>query len=192
MHKVIIVTGTPGVGKTALARLLARKTHSTILNVGDLVKAEGLYRRYDRSRQSYIIDERRLRARLRQYLESHAGKNVLIEAHWIGKFMPKTRGMTAIVVRLDPTILAKRLKARKWPRRKIWENVESELIDLSLYEALKFLNHRRVHQIDSTRRTLGQMLQDSLHLMSARKGWDGRTPDWLQIYDPIELSRRIL
>jgi hypothetical protein len=90
------------------------------------------------------------------------------------------------------TDLAKRLKARKWPKQKIWENVESELVDLSLYESVRFLGPRRVYQIDCTGKSPAQMLQKALRLLSAKQAWDGQTPDWLGRHDPIELSRSIL
>jgi len=192
LDSTIIVTGTPGVGKTVLASLLAKQTGFQFLNIGELVKEEKLYRRFDRSRQSYVIDEQRLRKSLINFLTSHGEDGLLIETNWLGKFLPKRRRMIAIVVRLDPVVLAKRLKGRKWPKRKIWENVEAELIDLSLYESLKWLGARRVYEIDATHKPPRQLLHEAMGLISARKGWNGIAASWLQRYDPIELSRKIL
>jgi adenylate kinase len=192
LHRIIVVTGTPGVGKTVLARLVAKQTGSQYLNLGDLVKTEKLYRRFDHSAQSYIIDEKPLRKSLLKFFLAHRRGGVVVETHWLGRFMPKRRGMIAIVVRLDPLILAKRLKRREWPRRKTWENVEAEFIDLSLHESLRFLGPRRVYEIDATRKRPGQLLHEAMRLLSARKGWNGVKANWLQRYDPIELSRKIL
>ncbi len=192
MESIIIVTGTPGVGKTVLAKLLATETGSDYLNVGEHVRNRKLYRRFDRSARSYIIDERRLRRSLEQFLKSRDKRKLVVETHWLGRFMPKRPGMVAVVVRLDPVILARRLLARRWPKRKVWENVEAELIDLSLYESLKFLGANRVYQINSTRKKAKELGQEALRLTSTRRGWDGSTPNWLAQYDPIELSRKIL
>ncbi|TMI60834.1 AAA family ATPase, partial [Candidatus Bathyarchaeota archaeon] len=38
LPKIIIVTGTPGVGKTAVGKLLAKRIGSEFLSLGDLVK----------------------------------------------------------------------------------------------------------------------------------------------------------
>jgi len=192
LDKTIIVTGTPGVGKTVLARLLAKQTGSRFLNLGELVKKERLYGRFDRLRQSYVIDESRLRKALIDFFAAYGEGGLVIETNWVGKFMPKKRGMIAIVVRLDPVVLASRLRGRRWPKRKIWENVEAELIDLSLYESLKCLGARRVYEIDATGKPPRQLLREAMGLISARKGWNGVAADWLQRYDPIELSRKIL
>jgi len=192
LDKTIIVTGTPGVGKTVLARLLAKQTGSRFLNLGELVKKERLYGRFDRLRQSYVIDESRLRKALIDFFAAYGEGGLVIETNWVGKFMPKKRGMIAIVVRLDPVVLASRLRGRRWPKRKIWENVEAELIDLSLYESLKCLGARRVYEIDATRKRPGQLLHEAMGLISASRGWNAVAVNWLQWYDPIELSRKIL
>src|SRR5204862_3906256 len=57
LPKIIIVTGTPGVGKTAVGKLLAKRIGSEFLSLGDLVKTQGLHKGFDRRARSYIIDE---------------------------------------------------------------------------------------------------------------------------------------
>ena len=158
LPKIIIVTGTPGVGKTVLARLLAKKIGFTFSSLGDLVRKERLHKGFDRKARSYIIDERSVRRKLEGYFEDHREKGIVFETHSVNSILPKTRGMIAIVLRLDPVILAKRLHARNWPKLKIWENVESEMIDVSLYDSLKVLGKNRVLEIDATgkrERTVG-------------------------------------
>ena len=193
LPKIIIVTGTPGVGKTVFATLLAKKTGFSFFSVGDLVRKERLHKGFDRRARSYIIDERSVRRRLRAYFEDYQGKGIVFETHSINSILPKTRGMVAIVLRLDPIILAKRLHARNWPKLKIWENVESELIDVSLYGSLKALGKTRVFEIDATAKRTEELVREAFKVLSRNRGWSLKsTADWLKKYDPILLSRKIL
>lgn len=53
----ILVTGTPGTGKTTACGMIAEATGLRHLNVGDLVKAEELHSGWDDEFECLIIDE---------------------------------------------------------------------------------------------------------------------------------------
>ena len=55
----IIITGTPGTGKTTHAQMLAEESPIPLkhINIGELVKEKGLYEEYDEEWQSYTVDE---------------------------------------------------------------------------------------------------------------------------------------
>ena len=176
-----------------MAKLLAKGTGFRFLSLGDLVKREGLHKGFDRRARSYIINELAVRKRLEDYFEAHRTNGVVFETHSIGSFLHRTRGMVVVVLRLDPVALAKRLRARNWPRVKIWENVEAEMIDVSLYDSLKFLGRTRVFEIDTTRKRPEQLMREILRALSRNRRWSPKaSPNWLEKYDPIVLSRRIL
>lgn len=56
---VIVITGTPGTGKTTHAQLVAEESPVPLkhINVGELVKEKNLYEEYDEEWQSYTVDE---------------------------------------------------------------------------------------------------------------------------------------
>lgn len=53
----ILITGTPGTGKTTTSEMAAEATSLTHINVGDLVKAKSLHEGLDTEYDSYILDE---------------------------------------------------------------------------------------------------------------------------------------
>src|SRR5207245_5445004 len=193
LPKIIIVTGTPGVGKTVVGQLLAKENGFTFLSRSELVKIHGLNNGVDRRARSYIIDEPDVERMLQGYLEDRRERGIIFETHSLNSILHESRGMVAVVLRLDPLVLARRLKGRNWPKLKIWENVEAELIDLSLYDSLKLLGKRSVYEIDATGQSLGKLVREILMELHRGKGWSMKSlPNWLEKYDPALLSRRIL
>ncbi len=53
----ILVTGTPGTGKTTTSDLIASTLGLTHLPVSDLVKEHSLHQGYDQEFDTYILDE---------------------------------------------------------------------------------------------------------------------------------------
>jgi adenylate kinase len=193
LPKIIIVTGTPGVGKTALGKRLAREIGYGFLRLGDLVKTEGLHKGFDRKACSYIIDEHAVERRLKHYFAISREKGIVFETHYVGSIVHDRSGLVAIVLRLDPLVLSRRLKARRWPKRKIWDNVEAEMIDFSLIDSLRSLGKNRVVEFDATGKRPRELVREVLRELSkGRGGHLNSSIDWLEKYDPILLSRKIL
>jgi adenylate kinase len=61
----IVVTGTPGVGKTTHAEQLAQAMGFTHLSVNQIVKDEGFHEGKDEETGSWIVDEDKVRIQLR-------------------------------------------------------------------------------------------------------------------------------
>lgn len=60
----IIITGTPGVGKTTHAEQLARATGFKHVSVNQIVKDEGFHEGKDEETGSWIVDEDKVRSYL--------------------------------------------------------------------------------------------------------------------------------
>ena len=60
---VMVITGTPGTGKSTHAQLLEKESPIPLrhINVGELVKAHGLHQGFDEEWQSYTVDEDKVR-----------------------------------------------------------------------------------------------------------------------------------
>ena len=181
------MTGTPGVGKSRLAQELSRREGYKFVDLSQVVKTERLYTRFDRKRGSYVLDEAKLRRRLENL--SRSSKKIVIASHSVGRFLPKNLVRCALVLRLDPVILYRRLRARGWTHRKAWENTEAEIVDVSLQESLRLLGRRRVTEIDTTKKPVLQVYNEARTILS--KSGSGRIGqvNWLALYDPVELER---
>ncbi|TDL28408.1 P-loop containing nucleoside triphosphate hydrolase protein [Rickenella mellea] len=130
---IILLTGTPGTGKTTHAQLLAQSSPVPLrhINVGDLVKEKCLYESYDEEWQSYVVDE----DKLLDDLEPLAAEGGLILDWHTCDIFPERWIDLVIVLRCDHTELWNRLEKRNYPLKKIQENNESEIMQTISDEA---------------------------------------------------------
>ncbi|KAI0704931.1 AAA domain-containing protein [Cytidiella melzeri] len=130
---VIVITGTPGTGKTTHAQLLAEESPVPLkhINVGELVKENNLYEEYDAEWQSYTVDEDKLLDEL-EPLASQGG--IILDWHTCEIF-PERWPDLVVVLRCDHTKLWERLEKRNYPLKKIQENNEAEIMEVVLDEA---------------------------------------------------------
>jgi adenylate kinase len=127
----IVVTGTPGVGKTSHCDLLAQQTGLKHLQINQIVKERDCYDGWDDELQSWIVDEDRLLDSLEN--EVRLG-GCIIDWHACDLF-PRSWIDLVIVLRTDSTTLYDRLMARHYPERKLQENLDSEIMEVLLHEA---------------------------------------------------------
>ena len=184
--RLVFVTGTPGVGKTILAKMLANELGLKFVDLGRAVKLRRLYSRYDRLRRSYVTSEELVRRNWARIVRDGA----VVSTHFLVKGLLLGPGTVGVVLRLDPVVLWRRLRARGWSRSKTWENVESELLDICYFDAVRALSRRRVFEIDTTSKSKSRTFREVLGLIEKRPKEHVQRVDWLSIYDPVELGRR--
>lgn len=149
----IAVTGTPGVGKSTLARLAAERYGWILTDVRTLAQAHGLIAGHDEEDDAEVIDVEALV----EVLEASpaaldAERTEVLDGH-LSHFLPVDR---VWVVRCDPHILEERLRGRGYHEQKVRENLEAEAMDLVLQEAVA--GDAPVVQRDGTRRSPEELL----------------------------------
>lgn len=134
------LTGTPGTGKTTVAKLLPFR----LIDINALVVDEGLSLGTDPDRGCLIADVEALAERIEELAPEDEAEIVILEGHFSHHFASE-----AIVLRTRPAVLRERLARRGYPERKIRENLEAEALDVVLAEAVEGCD--RVSEIDATR-----------------------------------------
>ncbi|KAG9247869.1 POS9-activating factor FAP7 [Calycina marina] len=127
----IIVTGTPGVGKTIHCEIVAQNTGLKHLSINDIVKERGCHDGYDAEFKSWIVDEDKLLDAIEDEIKQGG---YIIDWHACDLF-PKSWIDLVVVLRVDSTILYDRLRARNYPEAKLQENLDSEIMQVLLQEA---------------------------------------------------------
>ncbi|MBI5391931.1 adenylate kinase family protein [Candidatus Woesearchaeota archaeon] len=147
MAKAILVTGSVGSGKTTVSKLLAKKLRWTYIDVNLIIKKNPfVVTGFDTKRDSKIIDTIKL-SKVLASLILKSSKNLIIDSH-LSHYVPAQYANLCIVTKCSLKTLRKRLKKRKYTTAKIQENVEAEIFDVCLIEALESGHHVHVLKTD--------------------------------------------
>lgn len=155
----IIITGTPGTGKSTVADILGKTLKLGVVHVSQFAKKEKLIT--GKRNGSYIVDLKKLRKKLLK-------KKGIIESHLLCEF-PLPRSIV-FVLRCNPRVLVKRLKKRRYSKRKTRENLECEALDYCTINAETHYN--RVYDVDTTKLTAEKTAKKIIAIMQKKKKGD--------------------
>ena len=145
---IISLTGTPGTGKTSIAKILNKKGFETV----DLNK-EACDNNFligkDIKRDSNIVDIDKFNNFI---IEKYSSKDIVfIEGH-LSHLLKKIHKV--IILRCHPKILKKHLIAKGWKEEKIKENLEAEMLDIILCETVAIHKEKDIFEIDISDKTI--------------------------------------
>ena len=156
--KVIIITGSPGVGKSSLALLLEKKLGFLRLDISK--HYHEISSGYDRKKQSYDINLKKFERLVREK-KKEAGKGLIVDSH-IAHLLPKKLvDLCIVLICSDLKKLEKRLKARNYSKKKIRENLDAEIFQVCLMEAKE--RKQKMIVIDSSSKYNKDMLLHKIH-----------------------------
>lgn len=184
---VIVISGTPGVGKTGVAKILARKLNGIYINLTELVLNKKLYIGYDSERESYIIDEEKVRKEILRVSMKYQDKYVIIDSHY-GELTPREVLYRIFIIRCNPLILAQRLRERGWKDLKIRENIQAEILGVCTANAIEEYGKDLVYEIDATNKSVDKVVDEILRVLTSRSYKSKKFIDWLSIIPLEKLS----
>jgi len=165
---MIALTGTPGCGKSSVAEELKRRGYK-VISVKEFAEIHGCAKK---EKEEVIVDIERL---------SKYEFDGIVEGHLSHLLNPEI----AIVLRCNPLVIKKRLLERGWSYEKVMENVEAELIDVILVEALQ--NCEKVYEIDVTEMSIEEVADEIEKILKGCDGFEPGKIDWIsRLEDRIE------
>lgn len=184
--RIIIVTGTPGTGKTTLSKKLAKKLNFHYLDVNNAIKKYDISEGYDRKRKTKIVDIKKLNKALikeinnynkktfKKYNEKlNSNKNnkkivknikngVIIDSH-LSHYLPKRYVDLCVVTKCNLKELKNRLKKKKYSKDKVKENLDAEIFDICFNEAKE--NKHKILVVDTTKSINTEKILDKIGVL---------------------------
>lgn len=128
--KIIIISGTPGCGKTSVAIEISKLIESKIISLNELAISDNFSLEYDQKRNTYIVDFEVFRPYILKKIKELEKINppfLILESHF-SDIIPNNYLDFVFILRCDPDELYNRLKNRKYSKEKIIENIQAEIL----------------------------------------------------------------
>ncbi|MGV8084896.1 MAG: adenylate kinase family protein [Candidatus Bilamarchaeum sp.] len=153
----VIITGTPGCGKSTLAKLLSRKLNYELFSLSQVAKENSLV---DKNSEVDLVKLKKklsfLNKKDNYVLEGHLACEIHLPADFV------------FVLRTNPDTLKQRLKKRKYSKQKIEDNLLSEVLDYCLILGEK--NYKKpIIQVDTSKRSLKSSLELMAQVIKGKK-----------------------
>lgn len=197
MVKTIIITGTPGCGKTSLGNSLAKRLDASIIHLTDLIKNSDYPKEYDKARDTWIINEKKMKRTVKKQIQAARQANVnylIIESHF-SDIVPNKYIDLAIVLRCDPEILYNRLISRGYVEEKAKENVQSEILGGCVNYLLQKRLSVPIYEFDTSNVQIQDLSEQIIKIIKGQKVVEsfllGKI-DWLEkISENEDLTRKL-
>ncbi|EXJ63057.1 hypothetical protein A1O7_03502 [Cladophialophora yegresii CBS 114405] len=139
----IIITGTPGVGKTSTATQLLGLASSSSpainlkhLSINDLVKSRECHTGFDEDLQTLVVDEDKLMDEVEKEIDDGEGPGGwVIDWHSTAGFAVRWVDLVVVLRCEETDVLFDRLTARGYKDDKVQENMDAEIFGVVSEEA---------------------------------------------------------
>ncbi len=168
------LTGTPGVGKTTVSKVLKEQGYE-VLDLNEFIKENGLWDEEDEYRGCLEVDLELLRENYREKDSDHD----IVEGH-LSHHLPVAH---TVVLRCAPPELRDRMEKKGWNEKKIEENVEAEVLDSILIEAVD--SSDEVYELDTTDKKPEEVARCIMDILEGDLSDEGHRPgsiDWTEEY----------
>ncbi len=154
--KNIIISGTPGCGKTSVAKEISNLIDVKIISLNELAVSDNFSFEYDTERKTFVVDfDIFLPYVLNRIEEIKQDKPtyLIIESHF-SDIIPEKFIDYTFILRCDPDELFKRLEKKNYDIKKITENIQAEILGNCINYFIQKQMKSPIFEIDTTNITI--------------------------------------
>jgi len=172
--KNIIISGTPGCGKTSVARKISSLIDAEIISLNELAISDKFSFEFDKERDTYIVDFEIFLPFILDKIKEIKNQNykyLIIESHF-SDIIPNDYIDFVFILRCDPDELIKRLKEKNYNIKKIMENVQAEILGNSVNYFLQKKLTSTLFEIDTTKLSIESVAKIIINIIIEKKDVD--------------------
>lgn len=175
---MIIITGTPGCGKTTISKILSNKIGAKLISINYLLDNYELNLGTDELRGYKIVDVDRMNPIVDKIKKDNADKTIIFEGHLAQDYPNADK---TVVLRCNPTELEKRLNTRNWSNKKIHENIEAEILGICTQESYETYGDN-VQEVDTSTMTPEEVAEAIEDIINHKREYPLGEIDYLEEY----------
>ena len=183
--KTIVISGTPGCGKTSVSKKIAEILNVKVISLNKLVISKNFSLEYDNNRDTYIVDTNGFLPILKNEIE-RIQKNetdiLIIEGHF-SDIVPESYINYIFILRCDPDELYKRLEKKGYTLKKIRENIQAEILGNCVNYFIQKGIKLPLFEIDTTNKNLGTIAKIIINIVVENENAENYKVgniDWLE------------
>jgi len=183
--KIIIISGTPGCGKSSVANELSKLVNAKVISLNELAISNDFSFEYDNERKTYIVDFKIFLPYIKKKIKKIKKENpqfLIIESHF-SDIIPNKYIDHAFILRCDPDELVNRLKRKNYNLKKITENVQTEILGNCVNYFIQKKTKKPLFEIDTTNlsiKSVAKAIEDILDGKEDGKNYYIGKIDWLE------------
>ena len=168
----LVITGNPGVGKHTIAKKIAKLLKFQLIDINKIALDSKVVKR---SKDTIDVDV----VKLKQILKNKIFKDSVIVGHLAPYVISKSQIKYAIILRKSPYKLIAIYKKRKYSKQKMHENLESEILGIIAYDAIKKFTKNKTYQIDASLDSISNTTKKITRIIDGK--FKQEEVDWLDL-----------
>ena len=143
----VVITGSPGVGKHTTSSIVSDMCNMHVLDLNKLAMKHGMT---TPAGDTSDADVDAMYDMLDDMIRHIDKPEPLVVGHLAPYVMPRDGVRMAVVLRRNPYVLESTYMQRRYPRKKMLDNIQSEILGTILYDASKWFGSCTVQMDTST------------------------------------------
>ncbi len=169
---VLVITGSPGVGKHTIARKMLQSNNYQLLDINKIAFDAKIV---EKNQDGIEVDVFNMKKHLKPLLS----KKSLVVGHLAPYVIDSKDANFVIVLRKNPYQLIDIYKERQYSEKKIKDNLGSEILGIITNDAINNFGEEKTFQIDASNSTVESIASKIKNIIN--KSDNGDNIDWLPL-----------